>query len=273
MKTAAKRILWGKLLNSGQTCVAPDYLLCTREVQEKFLLHAKQTIADFYGPDPLKSPQLGKIVTERHFRRLVAFINQENVAIGGKYDVSTNLISPTVLIDVSPDDPVMREEIFGPILPIINVRSAEEAVQFVNSREKPLALYVFSKNKNVQKMFLNNTSSGGVSINDTVTHLITENLPFGGVGESGMGSYHGKDGFDTFSHEKGVLVKDISKITELTLAVRYPPYSDTKMKVLNCLLKKRNGISLKILKNVLIFSVGFASAYGVHYIYKKINGE
>ncbi|XP_018564881.1 aldehyde dehydrogenase, dimeric NADP-preferring-like [Anoplophora glabripennis] len=271
IKKTAKRILWGKLINSGQTCVAPDYILCTKTVQEKFLQHAKLIITEFYGPDPTKSPDLCKIITERHFKRLVDFINPENVAIGGKFDISERVISPTVLINVSPEDPVMKEEIFGPILPIINVRNAEEAINFINEREKPLALYVFAKNKSVQKLFLNHTSSGGATVNDTVTHLITENLPFGGVGESGMGSYHGKEGFDTFSHQKSVLVKDFANLTELSLAMRYPPYSNTKIKLLNFVLKKRSGISFRILKNCFIFSLGVACAYGVQYICSQLN--
>lgn len=270
MKKATKRLLWGKLINSGQTCVAPDYVLCTKAVQEQFVQHARQIITEFYGQNPTKSPYMTKIISERHFKRLVEFIDPQRVAFGGKFDVSERIISPTVLIDVSPEDPVMREEIFGPILPIINVKDAEEAVEFINAREKPLALYVFSKNKSVQKLFLDGTSSGGVTVNDAVTHLITENLPFGGVGESGMGSYHGKEGFDTFSHQKSVLVKDFANFTELSLAVRYPPYSDRKMNVVNFLLKKRNGVSFGFVKNCLIFSMGIACAYGLQYICKQV---
>ncbi|KAJ8916810.1 hypothetical protein NQ315_005817 [Exocentrus adspersus] len=273
MKKAAKRILWGKLINSGQTCVAPDYVLCNKEVQDKFLQHAQKIITEFYGRDPMESPHLGKIITERHFKRLVEFINPENVAIGGKYNSSARIISPTILINVSPDDPVMTEEIFGPILPIIIIKNAEEAIHFINAREKPLALYIFAKDKSIQNLFLNNTSSGGVAINDTVTHLITENLPFGGVGESGMGSYHGKEGFETFSHQKSVLVKDLTDLTEMTLSVRYPPYSDIKISVLNFLLKKRGGVSFGFLKNCLIFSAGIACAYSLQYIVKKMESS
>lgn len=251
--------------------MAPDYVLCTKSVQDQFIRHAKQIITEFYGQDPTKSPYMAKIITERHFKRLLDFINPENVAVGGKFDVSERIISPTILIGVSPDDPVMKEEIFGPILPIVNVKDAEEAVSFINEREKPLALYVFAKNKSVQKLFLNGTSSGGVVINDAITHLITENLPFGGVGESGMGSYHGREGFDTFSHQKSVLVKDFADFTELSLTMRYPPYSNRKMNMLNFLLKKRDGISFRFLKNCLIFSMGVACAYGFQCLYKQLD--
>ncbi|KAJ8956619.1 hypothetical protein NQ318_013972 [Aromia moschata] len=256
MSKATRRILWGKYLNSGQTCVAPDYLLCTKPVQEKFLQEARKVIVEFYGQDPKKSPHLSRIVTERHFRRLVKFITFENVAIGGSYDETERIISPTVLINVSADDPIMKEEIFGPILPIVNVKDAGEAIDFINSKEKPLALYIFSKKKDVQKMFLTKTSAGTVCVNETITQLTTENLPFGGVGSSGMGNYHGKYGFDTFSHHKAVLVKDYSMFTDISLSLRNPPYTPMKENMINFLVKRRRGIQFRYIQYVCVFILG-----------------
>lgn len=266
IEKAVRRILWGKFLNSGQTCIAPDYLLCTKGVQEQFLRHASKTLQEFYGSDPLNSPYLAKIVTEKHFKRLVEFIRPENVAIGGKFSPSERIISPTVLINVQPDDSVMKEEIFGPILVIMNVKNLEEAINFINSRDKPLALYVFSGDKTVSKTIIEQTSSGGVAVNDTCTHITTENLPFGGVGPSGMGSYHGRQGFLTFSHQKSVLEKDLNGFTELTLSVRYPPYSDTKTNFMNFILKKRRSVPYEIVKNVCIFLLGILFAHFVSYL-------
>ncbi|KAG5868847.1 hypothetical protein JTB14_031152 [Gonioctena quinquepunctata] len=273
IEKAARRILWGKLLNSGQTCISPDYVLCTKSTQEKFLKEAEKTLSEFYGTDPLSSPYLSKIVTERHFNRLVGFIKSENVAIGGKFNSLERLISPTILINVHTDDPVMQEEIFGPILPIITIKNVEDAIGFINSRDKPLALYIFSKKKEDQKTILYRTSSGGVAVNDTATHLTTENLPFGGVGASGMGGYHGKYGFDTFSHKKGVLVKDFAGFTEMALSLRYPPYSDAKTSIMYSVLKKRRGISLGFMRNIFIFSLGVVFAYGYQYVCHEMNSE
>lgn len=270
MHKTAKRALWGRMLNSGQTCVAPDYILCTKEVQEKFLKEAEKVLKLFWGDDPSQSSSLSKIVTENHFKRLLDFMQTEHIALGGQINPQELVIGPTILTDVSPHSPVMEEEIFGPILPIVNVKNAQEAVDFINSREKPLALYVFSRNKRVQNLFLYKTSSGGVSINDTISHIGTENLPFGGVGMSGLGNYHGKFGFDTFTHKKGVLVKDFSGLSELTLNVRYPPYSDKKTNFINMILKKRQGPNLKYLDRLIIFFLGLGLAFLLQYYYKII---
>lgn len=271
MERSTRRILWGRLLNAGQTCISPDYVICTKEVQERFLQEAKKILTSFYGSDAKASPFISKIVKDRHFKRLTDFIRPENVAIGGKYNPLERIIEPTILINVDPSDPVMREEIFGPILPIINVKTVEEAIDFINSRDKPLAFYIFAKNKRVQKMLLEQTSSGGVTINDTITHIMTENVPFGGVGNSGMGAYHGKTGFDTFTHKKAVLVKDISSLSELSYVLRYPPYTDMKTSMLNFILKKRPSISYSLLKNILIFVLGIACAYIFQMLYQMMN--
>lgn len=262
---ATKRILWGKLLNSGQTCVSPDYLLCTKTVQEEFLREAKKILEEFYGTDPKTSPYLSKVVSERHFKRLVEFIHPEHVAIGGKFNSSERMIAPTVLVNVHPDNAVMLEEIFGPILVIVNVKNVDEAIKFINSRDKPLALYIFSKNKKVYRRIISETSSGSVAVNDTATQITTENLPFGGVGASGMGSYHGQKGFETFSHQKSVLVKDFSFVTEMGLSLRYPPYTDSKTNLANFLLKRRKGISCPYTRSIIVFILGILTALLVQY--------
>jgi aldehyde dehydrogenase (NAD(P)+) len=269
MMKATRRILWGKCFNAGQTCISPDYLLCSKETEEKFLACARQIVTQFYGEDVKVTPHLSKILTERHYNRLMAFIQSSNVAIGGAGDPRERIISPTVLTGVKAEDSVMQEEIFGPILPIITVNSAQEAVDFINKREKPLALYVFSKRKNVQDLFLNGTSSGAVTINDTIMHILTEGLPFGGVGSSGMGSYHGKQGFDTFTHKKSVLVRGIGMIGEASVMARYPPYSNFKANLLSFALKKRRGISFRVVKTLLVFGLGVGFAYGLQYLCKK----
>ncbi|XP_066252232.1 aldehyde dehydrogenase, dimeric NADP-preferring-like [Euwallacea similis] len=270
MYKSAKRALWGRMLNSGQTCVAPDYILCTKEVEERFLKEAEKVLKEFWGEDPSKSPSLSKIMTENHYRRLLEFMRMEHIALGGQVNAQEYVIGPTILTDVSPLSPVMEEEIFGPLLPILNVKNAQEAVDFINSREKPLALYVFSKNIRVQQLFLYKTSSGGVSINDTISHIGTEKLPFGGVGMSGLGNYHGKYGFDTFTHKKGVLVKDLSYISELTLKLRYPPYSDKKTTLISTILKKRRRVNLKYLDRLILFCLGIGLAFLLQYYYRII---
>lgn len=268
MEQTAKRVFWGKLLNSGQTCIAPDYVLCTKSVQEAFIREAEKVLTEFYGSDPKSSPYLSHIVNEKQFKRLVGFLQQDQIAVGGKTNISEKKIAPTILVDVKPDDPVMREEIFGPILVIMNVKDLDEAIRFINSRDKPLSLYIFTKNKKAQKRILEETSAGGVAINDTATHITTENLPFGGVGASGIGSYHGKQGFITFSHQKGVLVKDDSRLTELAMGMRYPPYTDSKSELMVTVTKKRKGISLGNMRDFGIFCLGILCAYILHYFFK-----
>lgn len=269
--TAARRILWGKCLNAGQTCISPDYLLCSKEVEEKFLNAARGVFSEFYGDDVKTTPHLSKIVHDRHYNRLMNFIKTSNVAIGGFGDPRTRKITPTVLTNVNPDDPVMQDEIFGPILPIITVDSPLEAINFINKREKPLALYLFTNRKDVKELFLNNTSSGALTVNDTVMHIWTENLPFGGIGASGMGAYHGKVGFDTFTHKKAVLMRSLGKITELTLFARYPPYSKSKSDFLSLATTKRRGISFRWVKVGVVFGLGVGFAYFLQYLCRNEN--
>uniref|UniRef100_A0A182XJ95 Aldehyde dehydrogenase domain-containing protein n=1 Tax=Anopheles quadriannulatus TaxID=34691 RepID=A0A182XJ95_ANOQN len=403
---AARRILWGKFINAGQTCIAPDYILCSKQVQKQFLEEARKVLNEWYGANPKDSPDLCRIINQNHFQRLTSLLKGANVAIGGETDLQDRYISPTILIDVKSTDPVMQDEIFGPILPILNVDNAYDAIKFINSRPpplvmyiftldtkiqelfvtgtrsgsmclndtimhaKPLCLYIFSKNVTDQRLMIENTSSGGVCVNDTLMHcadkplclyIFTENiedrdafiantssggvcvndalthfavrlplqlsvmynmfrslgfgspvylyrfncdgndfgsdkplsiyifsenekdrkaiientscggicindtmahvaaLPFGGVGPSGMGSYHGKYSFDTFVHKKSCLTKDFNPIGEKLAASRYPPYSESKLSFLSTLLKKRQGINLHFLPYLLMFGIGVAS--------------
>ena len=221
LRVAAKRLTWGKFFNAGQTCIAPDYLLVHRSQREPLLAAIKQTIAEFYG-DPVKaSPDYARIVTQQHMERLIPFLRDGEVVIGGQYDIDQRFLAPTVLKDVSHDAPVMQEEIFGPILPVLTVESLDEAIDFVNARPHPLALYVFTNEASRAQQVLEHTHSGGACVNDTIAHTTTSELPFGGVGESGIGAYHGRFTYDTFSHRKSVFKRS----TWMDPSIRYPPYS------------------------------------------------
>ncbi len=216
----AKRIIWGKLLNAGQTCVAPDYLLVNSKIKDQLLEKMTEVIEEFYGKDAATSDEYCRIISEKHFMRLSGMIDDAEVYYGGERNMEDLYIGPTILDNVKASDTVMQEEIFGPILPVLSYDSIEEAIDFVNEREKPLALYVFSKNKKLAKKVLHETSSGGACINDTIMHLASEDLPFGGVGASGIGAYHGKHSFLTFSHQKAVL----NKSSVIDVPLRYVPY-------------------------------------------------
>lgn len=217
----AKRIAWGKFLNAGQTCVAPDYLLVDRRVKADLMQAIATALQQFYGDDPAQSPDYGRIISPRHFSRLESLLQDGNVVLGGQSNSADRYIAPTVVEVTSLDDKIMQEEIFGPILPVIEYDQVEEAIALINAKSKPLALYIFSRNSQVQNQILAETSSGGVCINDTIMHLGISELPFGGVGDSGIGRYHGKAGFDTFSHFKSVLRKPFW----LELPWRYAPYT------------------------------------------------
>jgi aldehyde dehydrogenase (NAD+) len=225
---AAKRIAWGKFVNAGQTCIAPDYVLVERSVHDQFVAALATSIGEFYGADPQRSPDLARIVNEPHFHRLEKLLHSGTVVIGGQTDVDTRYIAPTVLIDVSLDDPVMGEEIFGPILPVIAVDSLQEAIDIVNRDDKPLALYSFSSDDDDHDLVLGGATSGGACVNGTLFHVSNPHLPFGGVGESGMGAYHGKVGFDTFSHRRSVHTRS----TRIDPPILYPPYTEGKEKLL-----------------------------------------
>ncbi|WP_347156760.1 aldehyde dehydrogenase [Pontibacter chitinilyticus] len=221
LELAARRIAWGKFMNAGQTCVAPDYVLVREQVKEEFIDLLGQCIREFYGEDPAKSPDFARIINDSHFDRLANLLHEGNIRMGGQTDATSRYIAPTVLDEVTWDDPVMQEEIFGPILPVLSFQDQQDAITQVNSHEKPLALYYFSSDKAKQQELLEKVPFGGGCINDTISHLANPNLPFGGVGSSGMGSYHGQASFDLFSHKKSV----VHRGTWLDLPLRYPPYN------------------------------------------------
>ena len=236
LKTAAKRIMWGKLVNGGQTCVATDYLLIPEGKVEEFMQHARAAIEKMYGSDNLQeNPDLCRIVSKRHYQRLTGLLHEAmesgaKVEIGGQSDAEQNYIAPTVLSNVSTSSRIMQDEIFGPLLPVLTYRNLEEAVDFINSRAKPLALYVFGKrNKNIDYV-IQNTSAGGTVVNDTLLHAANHNLPFGGVNHSGHGGYHGYFGFRQLSHERAVLRQSRWFASSELL---YPPYTGLSRKLAN----------------------------------------
>ena len=218
---AARRIVFGKYLNCGQTCVAPDYTLCHKSIKDKFVEAVKNEIRKQYGEKPLQNKDYGKIINEKHFKRVLSLIDNEKVVIGGDFDESKLKIEPTVMDNVSFEDRVMKEEIFGPVMPIITYERFGEIFDILKERQKPLALYIFSQNKNRIKAVQERISFGGGCVNDVVIHLATSEMGFGGVGESGMGTYHGKLGFETFSHTKSI----VDKKTFMDLPMRYQPYN------------------------------------------------
>ncbi|XP_066835856.1 aldehyde dehydrogenase family 3 member A2-like isoform X3 [Anser cygnoides] len=227
LAVACRRVTWGKYVNCGQTCLAPDYVLCEPSIQSQVVEYIKANLQEFYGEDVKKSPDYERIINKRHFKRIVSLLEGQKIAHGGETDEASCFIAPTVLTDVSPESKVMEEEIFGPVLPILSVKGVDEAIEFINSREKPLALYVFSNDKKVIKRVISETSSGGVTVNDVIMHFFLPTLPFGGVGNSGMGTYHGKHSFETFSHLRACLIKDL-KLEGLNI-FRYMPNSQKKV--------------------------------------------
>ncbi len=232
VKLAARRIAFGKLLNCGQTCVAPDYLLADRRVEGELIACLAQEF-ERMAPDALRNDSYVHMVSRKHFDRVMGLIDPEKAVIGGHGDAQTLRIEPTILRGVSAEDPVMQEEIFGPVLPVLTYDTLDEAIAFVRSRPHPLALYFFSEDKAAQRRILRETAFGGGCINDTIIHLATSRMGFGGVGQSGMGSYHGKKSFDTFSHEKSI----VDKKTWMDMPVRYMPYTKLKGKLLRIFLR------------------------------------
>lgn len=220
LDSAATRLVWGKFFNAGQTCVAPDYVLLNRSIRDEFINKMKETVIRFYGENPRQSNSYARIINDRHFDRLKKLMTNEPVIWGGQTDAQEKYIAPTLLAEVNPGAPVMQEEIFGPVLPVVTYDDLSEAIHFVRSRPKPLALYFFSNNPLKQARVLDETSSGGVVLNDTLVHLDSHSLPFGGVGESGMGSYHGYHGFRAFSHQKAVVKRWLG----WDFSFKFPPY-------------------------------------------------
>lgn len=232
---AARRIAWGKFLNAGQTCVAPDYLMATREVTDALVPHLVEAIAELYEGDPRSSSSYGRIVNDKQYSRLTGLLDGATVLSGGRTDDRTRYIAPTLLGDVARDAPVMQQEIFGPLLPIVTVTGLDDAISFIRSGEKPLALYAFTNDPVAQRRILTETSSGAVGFGVPVAHLTVPGLPFGGVGESGMGAYHGRRSIETFSHEKAVLRKSL---VPDTLKLVYPPYTERRDGFVRGLLRR-----------------------------------
>ncbi len=233
IQLAAKRIVFGKYLNCGQTCVAPDYVLCHSTVKEALVREIKAEITRQFGSKPLKNADYGRIVNEKHFDRLLSLINTEKVVHGGEYSRETLQIAPTVMDGVTREDAVMGEEIFGPIMPILTFESLDEVIESVRDNQKPLALYIFSESKRNINTVTAHCAFGGGCVNDVIIHLATSEMGFGGVGESGMGSYHGKVGFEAFSHTKSI----VNKKTWLDLPMRYQPYKQAYFKLLRWFLR------------------------------------
>ncbi|KAF9272757.1 Aldehyde dehydrogenase, dimeric NADP-preferring [Mortierella alpina] len=232
----ARRLAFGKFFNCGQTCIAPDYLIVERGIEDKLVEAFKASIQEFYGSSVQSSTSYGRIVNKNHFQRLKALLDQTKgrIVAGGECEEDDLFMSPTLVLGVDQDDKLMEGEIFGPILPIMVVERLVEGVKYVNQGDQPLALYVFSKNKKAIDYILDHTRSGGVVVNDALVHFIVSNLPFGGTGPSGIGNYHGKRSFDVFSHERSALIKSMGmeKLNDL----RYPPYTEKKTRWLDWFL-------------------------------------
>lgn len=226
--TAARRIAWGKWLNAGQTCIAPDYVLVAEAQREAFIVALKEAVENFYGADASDADDYGRIVNEQHWQRLVSYLEQGTVVHGGDYDRQERFIAPTIMTDVAVDSPIMEEEIFGPVLPVLSIPNLASAIEFIRERDKPLALYGFSRSARALQQLTEQTHAGNQCNNDTLMFMLNPELPFGGVGPSGMGRYHGKFGFDTFSHHKAVMHRPFWFDPKF----RYPPYTSFKQKLL-----------------------------------------
>lgn len=233
LRLAARRVAFGKLLNGGQTCVAPDYLILYQKVKEPFLYYYKQEVTRMLGDVPFENPDYPKMVNEKHYQRVMKLIAGEHIYMGGYGDRESLQIAPTVLTQVTLDSPVMQEEIFGPVLPVLTVSSREEVLDIIHHFEKPLACYLFTEDSSYKRWALRNISFGGGCINDTIVHLATSRMGFGGVGGSGMGSYHGKDGFECFSHRRSI----VDRSTVLDVPVRYQPYQKWKDAVIQKMMR------------------------------------
>jgi aldehyde dehydrogenase (NAD+) len=233
IKLAAKRIVFGKYLNCGQTCVAPDYIYCDRSVKDELVAEIRKQIVKQFGKNPLQNSEYGKIINEKHFNRILGLIEKEKVVCGGESDSETLRIAPTVMDHVDFTDAVMQEEIFGPVMPILTFATTDEAIAKINSMPHPLALYIFTSDKQAARSFTSCCGFGGGCINDTIIHLATSEMGFGGFGESGMGSYHGKAGYETFSHSKSIVDKKVW----IDLPMRYQPYREFYNKLIHFFLK------------------------------------
>ena len=234
LKVSAKRILWGKLTNAGQTCVAPDYILAHEDIYEELIKEFEKVIIEFYGQDIINSKDFGRIINDRHMNRLNSILERDKnkITFGGEVDFEKRYISPTIIRDVTLEDAVMNEEIFGPIIPVIKYKNMEDIKYYISHHKNPLALYVFSEDENFSEDIINKFSFGGGCVNDTISHVASAYLPFGGIGSSGMGNYHGKASFDTFTHTKSI----VKKSTKIDLKLVFPPYKD-KIKLIKKVMK------------------------------------
>jgi aldehyde dehydrogenase (NAD+) len=225
LRIAARRIVYGRFLNGGHACTAPDHVLVWPDVKDKFVQYVVETIREFYGEDPQKSPDYGRVINRRNFDRLVRLMGSGKIAAGGQTDAEQLYIAPTVLVDVSPDSPIMQEEVFGPILPVLEIKSVEAVIEWINKRPSALGIYVFAEDLDIVERILGATRSGDAEVNECTIHPLFPELPFGGVGNSGMGKYKGKWGFEAFTNARGVLYHSV----KLDPGVRYPPYSQHKI--------------------------------------------
>lgn len=234
LKVSAKRILWGKLTNAGQTCVAPDYLLAQEHIYEELIEELKNTIVEFYGNDIINNKEFGRIINEKHMNRLNNILenDKDKIVVGGDVDFKQRYISPTIIRDVTLEDSVMKDEIFGPILPVIKYKDLEDIKYYISKHKNPLALYVFSENENFSEDIIRRFTFGGGCVNDTISHVASAHLPFGGVGTSGMGNYHGRASFDTFTHTKSI----VKKSTKIDIKLVFPPYKQ-KIKLIKKIMK------------------------------------
>ena len=230
---AARRIAWGKFINAGQTCIAPDYLLIDSRIKDRFLELLIKELNTFYGNNPEESNDYCRIINSAKTTRLASFMMNGHIVTGGKVDTDACYVAPTIITDVSPDDPVMSEEIFGPVLPVISYTDFEEVYKIIERNPKPLAAYIFSESRRLQKEFLQKTQSGTAAVNDTVMQIVSSRLPFGGIGPSGIGRYHGRKSFETFSNMKSVLHKS----TLFEPDIKYPPYTKIKEKLIKLIMR------------------------------------
>jgi len=256
LSKALPRIIWGKFVNSGQTCIAPDYALVHQDKYDEFLIESIKVIEKFWTSKPQTSPDYRRIINERHVQRVKKLLESSGkIHYGGKIDETDRYISPTIITDPNPDSLLMRDEIFGPLFPILSIKSVDQAVQFVNGRPKPLVLYIFTDDTSMAEKVIESTSSGGVCVNETLLHNFCRELPFGGVGESGMGAYNGKFSFDEFSHSKAVLERSLL----VDPSLRYPPYDEKKLSRMRKLMAF--GHLIPLLKKVGIGFIVLLVAY------------
>ncbi len=233
LKLAAKRIVWGKLINSGQSCIAPDYILVNAQIKDEFIDEIKKSFIGFYGEDASLNNDYPRIISKANVERLASLIENTDILYGGSYDADSRYFEPTIINDANMDMPIMQQEIFGPIIPIISYDDIDDAISKIKSLPKPLALYIFTNCRRKQNHILENTSAGGVTINDTMMHIANNKIPFGGVGNSGIGKYHGKYSFDIFSNQKSV----VNKGTWLDIPIRYAPYTKSKLRIIRWLMR------------------------------------